>query len=152
MKLAEALILRAEQQRRLKQLQTRMVKNARVQEGDTPAEDPNVLLAEFNTISATLVSLIQRINRTNSNTAVEGYGTIADAIAERDGLRWRAASYRELADGATITQSAFGRNEIKFRSTVSVANLQKQADDLSQRHRELDATIQALNWSTDLLE
>ena len=152
MKLAEALILRAEQQKRLKQLQSRMLKNARVQEGDTPAEDPNALLAEFNTIVAELTTLIQRINRTNSSTSLPGHGTIADAIAQRDGLRWRAGTYRELAYAALITQSAFGRNEIKFRSTVSVANLQKQADAFAQQHRELDALLQGTNWIVDLLD
>ena len=39
MKLAEALALRADLQRRLEQLKQRLIKNARVQEGDTPEED-----------------------------------------------------------------------------------------------------------------
>lgn len=152
MKLAEALILRAEQQKRLGQLKTRMIKNARTQEGDAPAEDPNTLLAEFNTIVAEVVALIQRINRTNSSTPMQGQGTIADAIATRDGLRWRAAACRELADAGMITQNAYSRNEVRFHSAVSVANLQKQADALAQQHRELDSALQAMNWSTDLVE
>jgi hypothetical protein len=129
-----------------------MVKNAKVQEGDTPAEDPNALLAEYNRITEQVVALVQRINRTNSSTPIEGHNTIADAIAERDGLRIRAATYRELADAGTVTQSTYTRSEIKFRSAVSVANLQKQADELAQRHRELDAALQAMNWATELAE
>ena len=48
MKLAEALSLRADLQRRIAALRERLRKNARVQEGDTPAEDPLELLAELN--------------------------------------------------------------------------------------------------------
>jgi len=40
MKIAEALALRADLQKRLEQLKQRLVKNARIQEGDAPEEDP----------------------------------------------------------------------------------------------------------------
>ena len=45
MKLAEALALRAETKRRIEQLRSRIVDNARYQEGETPAEDAAALLA-----------------------------------------------------------------------------------------------------------
>jgi hypothetical protein len=44
MKLAEALALRADLQARLAQLASRATTNARYQEGEEPAEDPNALL------------------------------------------------------------------------------------------------------------
>ncbi len=47
MKIAEALALRADLQRRLEQLKQRLVKNVRVQEGDQPAESPDELQTEF---------------------------------------------------------------------------------------------------------
>lgn len=152
MKLAEALILRAEQQKRLAALGSRMQRNAKVQEGDAPSEDPMILLAEYNTIAAGLVTLIQRINRTNATTALPGHGTIADAIAERDDLRARAEAYRELAYAGMVTQNAYSRSEIRFKSTVAIADLQKQADALSQQHRELDSALQAMNWTVDLVD
>ena len=40
MRLAEALILRADYQRRLEQLKQRLIRNAKVQAGDAPNEDP----------------------------------------------------------------------------------------------------------------
>ena len=40
MKIREALALRADLQRRLEQLKQRLIKNARIQEGDAPEEDP----------------------------------------------------------------------------------------------------------------
>jgi hypothetical protein len=40
MKLAEALILRADCQKRIAQLKSRLLVNAKVQEGDAPAGDP----------------------------------------------------------------------------------------------------------------
>jgi hypothetical protein len=150
MKLAEALILRAEQQKRLQQLGSRMIKNAKVQEGDAPAEDPNTLLSEFNRVSQEWVALVQRINRTNNVTPLESFGSLADAIAARDALRQRADIHRQLADAGLITQNAFSRNEIKFRSAVNVASMQKEADTLARAHRELDAAIQAVNWTTEL--
>jgi hypothetical protein len=41
MKLAEALLRRADCQKCLEQLKARLLRNAKVQEGDDPAEDPS---------------------------------------------------------------------------------------------------------------
>ena len=57
--------------------------NAKVQEGDKPAETPQELIAELGRVSTELLDLIKRINRTNSATAFAGRGTISDALAER---------------------------------------------------------------------
>ncbi len=83
MKLAEALILRADCQKRIAQLKGRLLVNAKVQEGDAPAETPQELIAELGRVSNELLNLIKRINRTNSATAFAGRGTISDALANR---------------------------------------------------------------------
>ena len=65
MKLAEALILRADCQKRIQQLETRLVNNAMVQDGETPAEDSSQLRSELEDMSEQLLLLIKRINKTN---------------------------------------------------------------------------------------
>lgn len=150
MKLAEALILRADYQKRIEQLKQRLVRNAKVQEGDDPAENPTELLAEYERVSQQLVTIIQQINKTNANTLLEGQLTIADAIAMRDGLRHKHGLYTALAEAATITQERYSRSEVKFQSTLNVAQMQKQADDLARQYRELDTKLQSANWVTDL--
>ena len=47
MKLAEALSERADIQKRIQQLRSRLRRNALVQEGEKPAEDPHALLEEY---------------------------------------------------------------------------------------------------------
>jgi hypothetical protein len=152
MKLAEALILRADHQKRIEQLKQRLVRNAKVQEGERPAEDPAPLIEELNETVHGLLTLIQQINSTNAATEIERGKTISDAIAERDLLRIRHTIYRDLAQAGTVTQDRLTKSEIKFKSTVSVADLQRQADEFARAHRELDAKIQEANWLTDLQE
>jgi hypothetical protein len=149
LKLAEALVLRADCQKRIEQLKQRLGRVAKVQEGDKPAEDPEALLSELEDASQELLGLIQRINRTNSATRLGGR-TISDAIAERDVLRIRATTYRELAAAAAITQGRTTKSEVKFRSSVNISSIQKIADRLSKEHRDLDAAIQEANWQTEL--
>jgi hypothetical protein len=111
MKLAEALIQRADYQRRIEQLRNRIVNNAKVQEGNEPAEDPNALLAEMERVAGDLVLLIQRINRTNAATALEPDDmTIADAIAERDNLRLRHGVYMAAAEAGVIRQDRYSKS------------------------------------------
>lgn len=151
MKVAEALALRADLQKRLEQLKQRLLKNARIQEGDKPEEDPEALQSELEQSAGELTLLIQRINRTNS-AARFGGRTLADALAERDVLKIRYSAYRELATAASTTQARMTRSEIKFVSTVSVAAIQRKADDLARQYRELDTRIQEADWTTTLLE
>ena len=151
MKLAEALILRADCQKRIAQLKSRLIANAKIQEGDAPAETPQDLIAELGRVSAELLDLIKRINKTNSATALSGTGTISDALAERDVLALERAAYAELAQTAAITQDRYSRSEVKYISTINVAETQKRADELAKQYRELDTRIQELNWKTELV-
>lgn len=150
MKLAEALVLRADCQKRVEQLKQRLVRAAKVQEGDRAPEDPAALLRELEETATQLESLIQRINRTNSSTELERGVTISDAIAMRDVLRVRHAVYRDLTAAAVVTQDRRTKSEVRFKSTVNVASMQKKADQIAKEHRDLDARIQAANWANDL--
>lgn len=151
MKLAEALILRADSQKRFAQLQARLIGNAKIQEGDEPAENPNELIKELEGIAAELVNLIKRINKTNSATVVANGKTVSDVLAERDVLALRRAAYSNLALNAAVAQGRLTRSEIKYVSTIKVAEVQKRADELAKEYRELDARIQELNWKTELI-
>ena len=108
MKLAEALQLRADLQKRLAQLHDRLCENAMVQEGEKPAEDPVALLAEFEDCAAQLEDLMARINRTNSETHTE-YGTLTELLARRDCLKLRWRTYHQfLTDGDPGSQRCAG--------------------------------------------
>ena len=149
MKLAEALQERADLNRRISQLCSRLENNATVQEGETPAEDPAELLAELDACIARLQELMTAINLTNSRTLVEGR-SLTELIAERDCLNLKLQSYRRVVDSASCLSQRAARTEIRILSTVDVRAIQKQVDDLSASLRRLDNTIQENNWRTEL--
>ena len=152
-KLAEALAARADAQRRLEELRTRIRDNATHQEGEDPAEDANALLQEAERIAAELTVLVRRINATNATTLVEGVGTITDAIAERDGLSARRKLLADAAASATGRGSfRVIRSELRMVSALDVPELRRRADDLARRRRELDLRIQEADWTTDVAE
>src|ERR1700760_3639310 len=82
MKLAEALAERSDCQSKIEEIKKRLIRSARVQEGEQPAEDTTELMAER--VFVRLLELVSAINRTNSKTAFDMELTISDAIAERD--------------------------------------------------------------------
>lgn len=150
MKLAEALILRADSQKRGGELKRRIADSSKVQEGELPTEDPIPLLRELEEVAAEMLELIQRINRTNAVTPFSSDKTLTDALAERDVLHGRRKAYEELAEAATVRQDRYSRSEVKFQSTFDVAKMRKQISDISKQARELDMKIQELNWLTEL--
>lgn len=151
MKLATALSERADIQRRISQLQTRLNNNAKVQEGEEPAEDPKALLKELDALLKRLEFLMAQINLTNSKT-LAGNLTLTELLARRDCLSKRVSVMRSFLDNASARADRYSQKEIKVLSTVNVASLQKQVDAVSRELRETDEQIQSLNWTTDLLE
>ena len=150
MKLATALSERSDLQRRMSELSGRLNQNAKVQEGEKPAEDPQALLAELNEILGQLEALIARINLTNSATKV-GVLTLTELLARRDCLKSRIQILRSFLDSASARVERYSRTEIKINSTVKVRDLQTELDGYSKQLRELDEQIQELNWTTELL-
>lgn len=73
---------------------------------------------------------------------------------KRDMLRLRHQLARDLAGAAAPDRDGWRltRSEIKFQPTVDVARWRREADTLAKAYRELDAAIQAANWTTDLRE
>jgi hypothetical protein len=152
MKLAEALILRADCNKRFEQLKQRVIRSAMVQEGDAPPENPDELLAELERVATELAGLIKRINRTNSQTEFRSGATLADALAERDVTLLKREAYNQIVQNAALRQDRYSKSEVKFISTVKVQQLQRRMDDLSKEARELDARIQEMNWRVELAE
>lgn len=151
MKLAEALQERADLNRRIEQLRYRLSNNVLVQEGEKPLEDPAALLEGLESSFTRLEWLIARINLTNCAVKVEGR-SLTELIARRDVLSLRAEAYRRLVEEASQNTHRATRTEIKILSAVDVPALQKQADDASRELRLLDNTLQATNWTADLME
>ena len=149
MKLAEALQERADLNRKLDELRTRLNNNVLVQEGETTAEDPAELLRQYDAAAQRLEELTARINKTNCATEDEGE-SVTDLIARKDRLSMQVRTYRSAIEEASQTARRAMRTEIKVLSAIDVRGLQKKTDALAAELRRLDNRIQALNWSTDL--
>ena len=143
MKLATALAERSDIQNRINTISVRLDNNAKVQEGDVPAEDPKALMEE-------LEDLVARINLTNSRTVYEGK-TITELLAHRDCLKKKVRVLRDFLNTASDRVTRMTRTEIKIVSTVPVTEIQKTVDGLAKELRTVDEKIQELNWTTELV-
>ncbi|NMB38009.1 MAG: DIP1984 family protein [Firmicutes bacterium] len=150
MKIAEGLILRADLQKRIEQIKDRLVRSAKVQEGEEPPEDPNLLLQELNELIEQHTLLVQRINKTNSSVVVSNGKTLTDLLAERDSIILKRRVLDSLIQATAIKHDRYSKSEVKFFSTVKVSKVQQEIDLLSKNYRELDAKIQEINWLTEL--
>ena len=129
MKIAEALILRADIQKRIAQLKTRLNNNAKVQEHEEPAENPQLLLTELDSLISQLNVLIIKINKTNTLSKIDGI-SLVELIAKKDTLSQKAGILREFIEIAS--------QKINLYSTTEI--------------RETDTKLQQANWTIDLIE
>lgn len=150
MKLATALSERASLQIRLSEIQIRLNANAKVQEGDVPAENPVELIAEKDRILDELENLVTRINLTNSRTECDGV-TITELISKRDRMKKDVNIMRTFLNNASSKIDRYSKTEILIKSTVDIAEYQKKLDVISKELRQIDEKIQELNWTTELI-
>ncbi|MBZ9712538.1 DIP1984 family protein [Deinococcus multiflagellatus] len=150
MKLAEALIERADLQKRAAQLEERLVRNMLVQEGEEPSESPQALLEEFDRVVGALNTLLPRIHRANLSATLPGGETLTDALTRRDLLDLRLKALRRAALTASERPTRYSTSEVRILPTLPARVLQTQVDALAKARRELEAQIQQTNWLTDL--
>jgi hypothetical protein len=149
MKLAEALSIRADLQKRIAQLRDRLKDSSKIQEGDEPVEDPKELFKELDSNLVELENLIYQINVTNIHAVHDGV-TLTKMIAKKDALTLRVASMREVLKHVVEREGRYGRMEIKDVRTIDVAELRREVDAYSRQLRELNLKIQSLNWAVEL--
>lgn len=154
MTLAEALVERKGLKEQLEDLENRLCLNVQVQEGSTPAETPQALLAQIDAAVADLEHLIAAINRTNLATPLPGEEgwSLMEAIVRRDMLTLRHNTLeRAIYSARTAHQRVVvSRSEVRAVVTVDVAAMQKEIDALAKEIRALDLRLQAANWSVQL--
>ncbi|MGD0691674.1 MAG: DIP1984 family protein [Acidimicrobiales bacterium] len=154
MKLAEALILRSDTQKRYNAVQARAQAVARHQEGEEPPEDANLLLAQAEEMLDELEGLIRRINLTNASATLEDGRLVTAAIAQRDVLKFRRNLMNGVADAGSgsADKARQMRSELRYVSAVPVSELRDRANELARKYRELDTQIQEANWRVELVE
>lgn len=150
MKIAEALLLRADMQKKLASLRERVGKNAVVQQGDEPHEDPDKLIKESFSVLKELESLVFRINQANLKHALPDGRSLTQAIAQRDTFVAQHSLLRHAIANTQKDPDRYSMAEIKWVATLKVAGLQKQTEDLAKSIRELNAAIQETNWKAEL--
>ena len=107
MKLAEALSIRKDLQKRIQQLEQRIKSNVKVQEDDEPLEDPNELMKELHSCLIQLEELIGRINLTNIKTKNAEGQSITQLMAKKDTLTLRIGILRNIYSESTNITSRY---------------------------------------------
>ena len=150
MKLAEALLLRADLKKKLASLRERIARNAIVQDGETPKEKVEDLLAEATSTLQEQQKLVRSINAANETSKLADGRLLADVLAARDTLVAQHSLLICAIDATHKDVDRYSQREIKWVPQIQVASMQKQADDLSRKIREINVTVQATNWQIDI--
>lgn len=150
MKLAEALSLRADLQKKVFDLKERINNSAKIQEGDSPSENTEDLFQQLDTTLIQLEEMIFRINRTNMNAMSDGE-SLTQMMARKDVLLSRVKTLQEILNHCSSGNERYSRNEIKYVYTINIAQLRKDLEEHSKALRLLDLKIQGLNWTIELI-
>ena len=144
MKLAEALLIRADQKKKILSLRERVAQNALAQEGDAPREDIAKLIAECFAVIAEQQALVLKIDAANAAAK------LPDGLGQRDVLMQQHSVLKSAVDATHKEEDRYSPREIKWVPQIDVAAMQKQMEDYSRKIRELNVLIQETNWRVEL--
>lgn len=150
MTIGEALTLRSDMERRIRELRERIDYGVLVQEGEESEHDPQAMLVELLGLATEREQLIVLINQANMRVRLEDGRTLMEAIARRDALGSQHQSLMLTAAAASRRGHRYMRSELRMVSLVSASELYERAARLARERRELDALIQAANWTHTL--
>ena len=149
MKLAEALLIRADQKKKILSLRERVAQNALAQEGDAPREDIAKLIAECFAVIAEQQALVLKIDAANAAAKLPD-GPLAAVLGQRDVLMQQHSVLKSAVDATHKEEDRYSPREIKWVPQIDVAAMQKQMEDYSRKIRELNVLIQETNWRVEL--
>lgn len=159
MKLAEALMLRAELKKDADDLLKRLEENAVYDEERQPMEDSKEL---FNKMINTLLDirrLEEKIWKTNMNTVMQGKKTIYDFLRDRDHLVrvvYRKNRLINMYKTNFMEKSQYyykdETNKIKKFFAFDIKTLIAERDEAAKKCREINLMIQRKNWEVELLD
>jgi len=153
MKLAEALLIRADQKKKILSLRERIVKNTLVQEGSKPSEDVAQLIQECFRVQDEQSALVLRINAANAAGTLADGRSLPAVLAERDVLRQRHAVLTQAVNATHKEErDHYSPREIKWLPQIDVPAIQKQMEDLAAKIRALNVHIQQANWNIEVPE
>ena len=109
-------------------------------------------MIEASQVITELSALIERIHRTNAVAQSNEGRSMLTLLIERDTLEMRHKLLIEAIEATDTEVDRYSPREIKWHIMVSVAGLQKQADDIAMKLRKINIFIQANNWQIDLVE
>lgn len=150
MKLAEALLLRADLKKQLASLRERIARNALVQEGEAPKELVQDLLGQAHAVLKAQQQLVRCIHKANETSQLSDGRYLADVLGQRDMLVEHHALLSATIAASHRDVDRYSQREIKWVPQIDVAGMQKQLDDLSRSIRETNAVVQAANWHIEV--
>lgn len=139
-------------QKKVESLRERIRQNAVIQEDDSPHEEPNVLIEESFKVLEELESLVFKINEANLKNKLADGRSITEAIARKDTLKAQHSLITHSITSARREPDRYSMTEIKWVSTLDIAELQKRSDELAKEIRVLNVEIQETNWTAELKE
>ncbi|NJC27175.1 DIP1984 family protein [Neolewinella antarctica] len=148
MKLAEALLLRADLQKKIEHLQHRIRPVLIVAAGKQPQEDPVKLIAQLRDAIEELHQLVVKINKTNNTVTISGDVSLMEALAKRDALKMLSERLRNIRQSAQVNNFT-DKDQV---ATIDIKKIQIEIDQTGRSFREVDSKIQEANWLNDLIE
>lgn len=151
MKLAEALVLRADLQKKLENLKRRLANSVRKLDDIQVIEDPEVLKLEAEETITALYSLIDRIYRTNQSVILPSGQSMVTVLAKRDELVERRKLLDYIINKSLPDSGLYFNERGKWQPAIDISAYQKQMDDIAMQIRRLNLDIQQTNWQVNLV-
>lgn len=157
MKLAEALMIRAELKKEIDILLDKIIESAVLHDDEEKLEDPNEYLLKLNNHLNELFLTEKKILKTNFESSFDEKRTIYEALLEKQHLARILHRYERLIDSVKKKLKPFYYYEDikKYEKPECLIDIKKlifEKEQFENSYKKLNQQIQKRNWEIDVLE
>lgn len=145
----ENLKLRAELRDKIDSVRIRLTKNAKVQEGTEPLENPRELIGELKQTINEYSKLLKSMNVVK-NVDIQRQGKdLRETLAEREAITAEKSVLESFLQALKVDYSKFCTAEVQYINTIDIEEVEKRINELSERYNELEANFKRAAWKVD---
>ncbi|KYH34966.1 hypothetical protein CLTEP_11300 [Clostridium tepidiprofundi DSM 19306] len=149
MDISEKIAYRNEIRWKLKNIENRLISCAKVQEGKTPVECPNMIIKELEVVLDEYSEVLKTINKIKSIDISKDGNELSSVLAEREVISVEKDIMENFLKALNVNYDRYNSSDTKYINTVDASVIEKRVQELNKKYQEIETKFKTTRWNVD---
>jgi len=149
MDINEKIAYRNEIRWKLKNIENRLTSCAKIQEGETPVECPNMIIQELKVVLAEYSEVLKTINKIRTIDISKDGNELSSVLAEREVISVEKDIMGNFLKALNVNYDRYNNSDTKYINTVDASVIEKRVQELNEKYQEIETKFKTTRWNVD---